>query len=164
MVGEVTMRPYVASAILAGAVVLAPVVAGYAPASSKAPFTVTNDPVKETVVDTMLQRTCTGTVTPIWWAGMPHYRVQFIFYRKPDATKWVKVYHEGIGPEDYPVIELGVSGQWTGLGPPQKNGGKKLSHYAIWPDGDNRLTGSTVEPYGTINLTCESEPSGRIGW
>ena len=38
-----------------------PVAAGYTPVPSKAPFTITNDPVKSPVLETMLQRVCTGT-------------------------------------------------------------------------------------------------------
>jgi hypothetical protein len=150
------MRSYVAAAILIGAVVLAPVVAGHAPALSKSPFTIDNGPVHDTVVDTMLQRTCTGTVVPIWWAGQPHMRVQAVFYRQPDGTKWVKFYHDGMGPDYLPVTEVGVSAQWIGQKDPltmRRQIG--LPSYAVWPGGDNRLNGITVAPWGTIDLTCE---------
>jgi hypothetical protein len=156
MAGKITVRSYVASAILAGAIVLAPVLAGYAPASSKTPFTITNDPVGSTVVDTMQQRTCTGTVVPIWWSGQPNFFVRAIFYRRPDGTKWVDFYHSGLGPDGLRVTELGVSAQWTGLPDPLTyRKGSALPHYAVWPKGDNRLSGITVEPYGTIDLTCD---------
>jgi hypothetical protein len=36
--------------------------AGYTPVSSKSPFTITNDPVKSPVLETMQQRVCTGTM------------------------------------------------------------------------------------------------------
>ena len=39
-----------------------PVPAGYTPVPSKSPFTIMNDPVKSPILETMLQRTCTGTV------------------------------------------------------------------------------------------------------
>jgi TonB family protein len=39
-----------------------PVAAGYTPVSSKSPFTIMNDPVKSPILETMLQRTCTGMV------------------------------------------------------------------------------------------------------
>jgi hypothetical protein len=147
------MRSYVASAILTGAVVLAPVVAGYAPAFSKDAFTITNDPVGGTVVDTMQQRICTGTAVPDWEASFP---VRAIFYGKPDGTKWVNFSYNGIGPGDFPVEVLGVSAQWRGFPPrpgPAFNKAERPS-YAVWPDGDNALSGVTAFPWGTIRLTC----------
>src|ERR1700727_1546782 len=59
---EIAMRPFIAHAFIAAACLLAPVAAGCAPAWSKEPFTITNDPPQGTVVNTMLERTCTGTV------------------------------------------------------------------------------------------------------
>ncbi len=149
------MRSYAASAILAGAVVLAPAVGGYAPALSKTPFTVTNDPVHDTVVDTMQQRICTGTVFPIWWSGLPHVRVQAVFFLRPDGTKWVKWSYNGLGPTDFPVVELGTSAQWTVFPPVRVAQHVWYPHFDVWPQGDNRLSGSTVDPYGTMDLTCE---------
>ena len=145
------MRSYVTSALLA-AFVLAPVVAGTAPALSKSPFTVTNDPVEGTVVDTMLERACSGTVVPLWWTHRSKIWVRAIWYRRPDGTKWVKFYRNGVGPDYFPVTEVGVSAQW--ISAPENYKGD-WTHFAVWPDGDNRLSGKTVDPYGTIDLTCE---------
>ncbi len=39
-----------------------PVAAGYTPVLSKSLFTIANDPVTSPVLETMLQRTCTGTI------------------------------------------------------------------------------------------------------
>ena len=154
MMGKMSMRSYVTSALLAGASILVPVVAGTTPALSKSPFTVTNDPVEGTVVDTMLQRTCSGTLVPIWWSNTPREWVQAIFYKQPDGTKWIKIYYNGKGPAYLPVTELGVSAQWTT--PVEQLAKLTLNtHYAVWPNGDNRLSGTTVEPYGTVDLTCE---------
>jgi hypothetical protein len=157
------MGSYVTSVILAGAVVLAPTAAAAAPEASKTPFTVTNGPVHDTVVDTMLSQTCTGTVVPIWWAHLPNMSVQAIFYGKADGTKWVKFYYNGYGPDDFPVTELGVSAQWLSYslakGPLS---GLNKTHYAVWPtdgQGDNHLSGTTVLPYGTIDLACKFEPA-----
>ena len=156
--GKIAMPSHVASAILAAAFVLAPVVAGTAPASSKTPFTVTNDPVHNTVVDAMQQRTCTGTIAPTWsWIIAP-YRVQAIFYRKPDGTKWVKFYHKAIGPQYLSVTEVGVSAQWNIIPPDRAAATTWYTHYAVWPQGDNRLSGITVDPWGTIDLACTTEP------
>src|SRR5580692_2526817 len=114
------MRRYIAPAFIAAACLLAPVAAGAAPASPKEPFTITNDPPQGTVVNTMLERTCTGTVVPLWsWQGEA-WRVQATWYRRPDGTKWVKFYYNGIGPKYFPVVELGLSAQW--ITPPQKAG------------------------------------------
>jgi hypothetical protein len=158
--GGNTMGSHVASAALAAAFVLAPMVAGYAADPSKPPFTVDNGPVHDTVVDTMLDRTCTGTFVPLWWVHLPHISVQAIFFHKPDSTKWVRFYYNGNGPEDYPVIELGVSAQWIGYSLSKGPGsGMNRTTYAVWPDGDNHLSGTTVSPWGTIDLTCKFEPA-----
>ena len=161
MVGEVSMRSYVASAIINGAVFLAPVVTGYAPALSKSPFTITNDPVHDTVVDTMLQRTCTGTVMPIWWSGLPRMGVQAIFFGKQDGTKWVKFSYNGNGPDVFPVTELGVSAQWNSYGivnaPGRTN---QRPHYAVWPDGDNHVSGATVVLMGRSILPASLSQHG----
>ncbi len=49
-----------------------PVAAGYTPVSSKSPFTITNDPVKSPILDTMLQRVCTGTLV---LGGVPNHPI-----------------------------------------------------------------------------------------
>jgi hypothetical protein len=157
------MRSYLTSAILAGAIVVASMVVGCAAEPSKPPFTIDNGPVHDTVVDTMLSRTCTGTIVPIWWAHLPNISVQAVFFGKPDGTKWVRFYYDGNGPEDYPVTELGVSAQWISHSLVKaKFSGLTRTHYAVWPtdgQGDNHLSGTTVEPYGTIDLTCKFEPA-----
>ena len=94
-----------------------PVAAGYTPVLSKSPFTITNDPVKSPILETMLQRTCTGTMVlggipnhP--WYGMRSW-AQAIFFRKPDGTPWVKFYERGY-PSLSPVTEVGKMVTWTG--------------------------------------------------
>src|SRR5580658_1332198 len=94
-----------------------PVAAGYTPVSSKSPFTIMNDPVKSPVLETMLQRICTGMVvrggiTNHPWYGMRS-QAQAIFFRKPDGTPWVKFYEWGF-PSLSPVTEVGKMLQWTG--------------------------------------------------
>jgi TonB family protein len=141
-----------------------PVLASTAPALSDRPFTITNGPVKDTVVETMLQRTCTGDmVTNQMGDSRPdsilgaHDAVTAIFYRKPDGTPWVKWSSNGGTANYFPVVELGVSAQWRYPylksyynSPPE--------HYAVWPAGDNHLSGRTVggRGPGTIDLTCNS--------
>ena len=73
-----------------------PETAGYTPVASKGPFSITNDPVKSPILETMLQKTCTGTEViggipvnyPIF--GM-HSWAQAVFFRTSRmATPWVK--------------------------------------------------------------------------
>jgi len=161
------MRARVASAILAGVAVLAPVVAGYAPASSKSPFTITNDPVQGTVIDTMQQRTCTGTVVVNPWHGFGRdwseksASVKAVFYRKPDGTAWIAWSQNPLGPMFVPVSEFGVSAQWNTVPYPIGPLTKVTTRYAVYPiggKGDNHLHGISVQPDGTIDLTCEGGP------
>src|ERR1700735_64361 len=62
-----------------------PVAAGYTPVLSKSPFTIMNDPVKSPILETMLQRTCTGTLVLGGIANHPwygiRYGIQAIFFR-----------------------------------------------------------------------------------
>jgi hypothetical protein len=94
-----------------------PVAAGYTPVLSKGPFTIMNDPVKSPILDTMLQRTCTGTEVKGGITNHPEYGMrswaQAIFFRKPDGTPWVKFYERG-HPSLSPVTEVGKMVQWTG--------------------------------------------------
>jgi TonB family protein len=157
-----------------------PVEAGYAPAASKGPFTIMNDPVKSPILETMLQRTCTGMVTTGGVKNHPIYGkrswIKAIFFRKPDGTPWIQFYHEGV-PSLSPVTEIGKSVQWVGE---QEGGGKRdfwWTIYTVWPDGDNHLTGAagtrTVDAYGLqysnniagpVDLTCETEVLPAVAW
>jgi TonB family protein len=131
-----------------------PVAAGYTPVLSKSPFTITNDPVKSPVLETMLQRVCTGTVVlggipnhPIY--GMP-FGAQAIFFRKPDGTPWVKFYERGYQSLS-PVTQVGKMVTWTGR-QEYFNLGKDMAiywlQYTVWPDGDNHLRGRLETPTG----------------
>jgi TonB family protein len=124
-----------------------PVAAGYTPILSKSPFTISNDPVKSPILDTMLQRTCTGTEV---LGGIPNhpiygvrYSTQAIFFRKPDGTPWVKFYEMGY-PVVSPVTEVGKMVTWTGA--QQRFGGAPTAfywlQYTVWADGDNHLRGA----------------------
>src|ERR1700722_95593 len=154
-----------------------PVAAGYMPVLSKSPFTITNDPVKSPILETMLQRTCTGTVVlggipnhPIY--GMP-FGAQAIFFRKPDGTPWVKFYERGYQSLS-PVTQVGKMVTWTGR-QEYFNLGKDMAiywlQYTVWPDGDNHLSGAVgsrmFNSFGvaynnnsagnTVELTCTKE-------
>src|SRR5580698_2639094 len=85
-----------------------PVAAGYKPVLSRSHFSITNDPVKSPVLDTMLQRVCTGRVVNGGIRNHPSYgypsQAQAIFFRKPDGTPWVKFDAWGL-PSISPVTE-----------------------------------------------------------
>jgi TonB family protein len=158
-----------------------PVAAGYPPVLYKSPFPIMNDSVKSPVLDTMLQRTCIGTVvyggiTNHPWYGMRIW-AQAIFFRKPDGTPWVKFYERGY-PSLSPVTEVGKMVQWTGR-LEHRNGPKDIVYiqYTVWPDGDNHLSGAIGSkfidnfgvPYnqnigGAVNLTCATEVLPAITW
>jgi TonB family protein len=157
-----------------------PVAAGYPPVLSKSPFTIMNDPVKSPILDTMLQRTCTGTVVRNGIANHPGYGMriwaQAIFFRKPDGTPWVKFY-EGGYPSLSPVTEVGKIVQWTGRLEHPGKGENVWIQYTVWPDGDNHLSGAIGSkfidnfgvPYnqnvgGPVDLTCSTEVLPAITW
>jgi TonB family protein len=154
-----------------------PVAAGYTPVLSKDPFTIMNDPVKSPILETMLQRTCTGTVVRHGIPNHPEYGMrswaQAIFFRKPDGTPWVKWYAWG-KPNLAPVTEVGKMVQWT-IQRPAKT--PQWVHYTVWSDGDNHLSGAiggiqydrfgvahsnNVE--GPLDLTCATEVLPEITW
>jgi TonB family protein len=161
-----------------------PVAAGYTPGLSKSPFTITNDPVKSPVVDTMLQRTCTGTMVLGGIANHPIYGMhswaQAIFFRKPDGTPWVKFYEQGF-PSLSPVTEVGKMVTWTGRREEVGGGNSKYIRYlqfTVWADGDNHLSGLVgsrmFNIFGVpvnrntggnyVDLTCETEVLPTVTW
>jgi TonB family protein len=122
-----------------------PVAVGYTPASSKAPFTITNDPVKSPILETMVQRTCTATITHNGILNHPAYGMhswaQAVFFRKPDGTPWVKFNYDKYSPIVTPVTEVGKMLTWTG--PEEwKNADIVWHQYTVWLDGDNHLRGA----------------------
>ena len=156
------------------------VAAGYTPpVSSRRPFTIMNDPVKSPILETMLQRTCTGEVVKEGIRNHPayggHHWVQAVFFRKPDdGTPWVKFY-DGGEPLIAPVNEVGKMVQWTGKGESPRKGMSFQYQYTVWPDGDNKLSGN-IEAYfyangpegintgGTVDFTCATEVVPAIAW
>jgi TonB family protein len=155
-----------------------PVDAGYTPVSSKRSFTIMNDPVKSPILETMLQRTCTGTEVRNGISNHPVYGMrstaEAIFFRKPDGTPWVKYYAWG-QPSLAPVTEVGKMVQWTRQ---EQQGAVNMVwfHYTLWADGDNHLrgaTGSVVYRYGfassnniggPVDLTCATEVLPTVTW
>ncbi len=161
-----------------------PMAAGYTPAMSKSPFTITNEPVKSPVLETMLQRVCTGTIVYGGIANQPIFGMrswaQAIFFRKPDGTPWVKFYERGY-PSLSPVTQVGKMVTWTGR-QEYINLGKEMAsfwlQYTVWPDGDNHLSGAVgsrmFNSFGvaynnnvagnTVDLTCATEVLATVTW
>ena len=158
-----------------------PVAAGYTPVLSKGPFTITNDPDKSPILETMLQRTCTGTIV---FGGIPNHPVygmrssaEAIFFRKPDGTPWVKFNERGF-PSLSPVTEVGKMLTWTGRMESPPGGRPAQWHqYTVWPDGDNHIRGaialllvrSGVAYIATgggdsVDLTCTTETLPTVTW
>ncbi len=158
-----------------------PVAASYTPASSKRPFTILNDPVKSPILDTMLQRTCTGTVVRAGIRNHPAYGLrlwaQAVFFRRPDGTPWVQFYEGGYSVLA-PVTEVGKMVTWTGRQEHLEKGNFVFHQYAVWPDGDNHLSGNMGNGYvtnasayqsmnsagGIVDLTCAAEIVPAITW
>jgi TonB family protein len=161
-----------------------PAPAGYTPVASKSPFTITNDPVKSPVLETMLQRVCTGTMVLGGVANHPiygmHFATQAIFFRKPDGTPWVKFWEQGY-PVLSPVTQIGKMVTWTG--PQQLIGGGpggyiRWLQYTAWVEGDNHLSGAIgtrmVNNAGIVfnrnlagnyvDLTCATEAMPTVTW
>ena len=157
-----------------------PTAAGYTPVMSKDPFTIENDPVKSPILETMLQRTCTGTVvragiTNHPWYGMRSW-AQAIFFRKPDGTPWVQFYEGGQAVLS-PVTEIGKMLQWTGRREYVGHGDNIWLQYTLWSDGDNHLSGAIGSRFvshlgvaynnnmgGPVDLTCATEVLPAITW
>ena len=161
-----------------------PVAAGDTPVLSKSPFTITNDPVKSPVLETMLQRVCTGTIVLGGIANQPIYGMrswaQAVFFRKPDGTPWVKfnsMGDTGGGPSLSPVIELGKVLQFTGRVEYLRGQPYFFPPYTVWSDGDNHLSGAggslLYDRFGVahnnnigpqVDLTCATEVLPAIAW
>lgn len=155
-----------------------PVAVSSTPVLSKGPFTVMNDPAKSPILETMLQKICTGTVVRNGIANHPAYGIhswaQAIFFRKPDGTPWVKFYEFG-HPSLSPVTVTGQMLTWTGR---EENPKEPIwVQYTVWPNGDNHLSGAggnrMVDNRGVIynrnlgifvDLTCSTETLPVVTW
>jgi TonB family protein len=161
-----------------------PVAAGNTRVLPKRPFTITNEPVTSPVLETMLQRVCTGTLVLGGVANHPifgmHSRVEAIFFRKPDGTPWVK-FDEAGHPILAPVTQVGKMVTWTG--PRVIVGGgssmyARYLQYTILADGDNHLIGAVgsrrISMTGVlfnqnlggnyVDLTCTTEVLPTVTW
>jgi TonB family protein len=156
-----------------------PVPAGYTPGPARGAFTIANDPVKSPILDTMVQRVCTGSIT---LGGIPnrpafgvHSWAQAVFFRKPDGTPWVKFWERG-HQSLAPVTEVGKMVTWTGRQESAKD--ERWLQYTVWPDGDNHLSGAIGSRVAnranvafndnlagnTVDLTCSTEALPVVTW
>jgi TonB family protein len=154
--------------------------------TSKANFTITNDPVRSTILTKMVQRTCTGTVKLHAVRNHPIYGIFYngeaVFFFTPDGAPWVRFTMAGISVLS-PVSEVGNTIQWTGqsnraYGAPVNIVGVSFTAFSVWPDGENTMEGSitTVDehgvpllvgganPNGTMSFTCATEVVPKPGW
>lgn len=147
-----------------------PLPAGTTQVASKGAFTITNDPLKSPILETMMQRSCTGTIVSGAIRNHSAYGTrswaEAIFFRKPDNTPWVKFYVTG-QPILSKVVEVGKLVQWAGRENAQTG---SFTQYTVWSDGDNNLNGNSEVVYpqgplndaganhmGTVDLTCATE-------
>jgi TonB family protein len=157
-----------------------PAAPGATQAGSARPFTITNEPVTSPVVDTMLQRTCTGTVVKQGIRNHPAYGIrnaaEAIFFRRPDGSPWVKFYEGGFGTLA-PVVEVGKIVKWAGRKEYLAAGVSSFTEYTVWADDNNNLNGSIEIKYsaearfnqlinrgGTIDLSCASAVVPAVNW
>jgi TonB family protein len=149
-------------------------------ARARLPFTITNDPVKSPILETMLQRTCAGTMVLGGIANHPLYGTRFaaqaIFFRKPDGTPWVKLTERGY-PSLSPVTEVGKMVTWTGRQEWLPGGLYQWRQYTLSLDADNHLRGGTalilvragvtfITPRGgdSVDFTCSTEVLPTVTW
>jgi TonB family protein len=144
--------------------------AGYVPTPVRAPFTIANDPVSSPVLDTMMQRTCTGIITTNGgmnqaWRG---YRgdATLTFFRKPDGTPWVKMAESGTLSIS-PVVEIGRMVQWVGPLVGVMGGGisafaRRHFTYTAWADGPNHLLGAEGSPIPNAGTAYAASFGGPI--
>ncbi len=158
-----------------------PVAAGYTPVAPKSPFTIANDPVKSPILDTMVQRICTGTMVlggvpnePVYGA---HYRAQAIFFHRPDGTPWVKFWEKG-HVTLAPVTQVGKMVTWAGIQQGTNPASAWWYQFTVWPDGDNHLRGtiggrratSSGVPFNAnlagnyVDLTCATDAQSTVTW
>ena len=147
---------------------------GYTSPPIRGAFTIANDPVKSQILETMLQRTCTGTVTRNGgynqvWRGM-RAPAEVVFFRKPDGSPWVRFSEGGRPVSVSPVVEVGNMLQWVGPRVIYSAAVVSWNIWTVWPDGPNHLHGAEGSPIphtngaayvtgmgGPVDLTCSTD-------
>lgn len=154
-----------------------PVQTGATPVASRGAFTITNEPVKSPILETMMQRSCTGTIVSGGIRNHSAYGTrswaEAVFFQTPDGLPWVKFYVGG-QPILSKVVQVGKLVQWAGRENLQTG---SFTQYTVWADGGNNLNGNSevVFPYGplneaganhmgTVDLTCATEIVPAVKW
>lgn len=158
-----------------------PVVAGNTPAPFGRPFTITNQPIQSPILNTMLQKTCTGRVVKQGIRNHPWYGVRYeaeaIFFRRPDGTPWVRFFEGGSSPSLAPVVEVGKVLRWSGPEEHLGNGTSSFTQYTAWYDKENTIIGNIETIYfatskgnmptnrgGTVDLNCSTQTVPAVAW
>ena len=150
--------------------------ASYTPKPSRASFTIANEPISSPILETMMQRTCAGTITVNGGLNQPWrgYRgdATIIFFHKPDGTPWAKLSESGILSIS-PVIQIGRMLQFVGplvrvMGGNPSSSFLHYTTYTVWADGPDHLGGAEGSPIpntgaayatgmgGAIDMTCDT--------
>lgn len=158
-----------------------PASTGPAPASSRAAFTITNQPVQSPILETMLQKSCTGLVVKQGirnhpWYGQ-RYQVEAVFFRRPDGTAWVRLHDSSTGDSLAPIVEVGKVLRWTGPAEHLGAGNVAFTEYTAWAEGENLIIGNIYTNYfgpargtmplnrgGTVDFTCSQQTVPAIAW
>lgn len=155
--------------------------AGYLPVSSGRPFTITNQPVRSPILNTMLQRTCIGTVVKQGIRNHPSYGVRYqaeaIFFRRRDGMPWVRFSEGGSASSLAPVVEVGKILRWSGPEEHLSQGGSSFTQYTAWAESTNTILGNIETIFlgsnranmplnrgGTVDLTCSTEIMPAVTW
>ena len=158
-----------------------PTIAGYTPTSSGRPFTITNQPAHSPILETMLQKVCTGTVVKQGIRNHPWYGTRFqaeaIFFRRPDGTPWVSFSEGGSAPTLAPIVEVGRVLRWNGPFEPVAQGGVTYTQYTAWAETDGTIIGNIelifigftranmpLNRGGTVDFTCATQTVPAIKW
>ena len=155
--------------------------AGPAATPSRASFTITNQPVQSPILETMMQKSCTGLVVKQGIRNHPWYgqrfQVEAIFFRRPDGTAWVRLYDSSTGYSMAPIVEVGKVLRWTGPEEHLATGNTSFTEYTAWAEGENLIVGNIQTNYfgparagmplnrgGTVDFTCATQTVPAITW
>ena len=158
-----------------------PKAASYTPALSGRPFTITNQPVQSPILETMLQKNCTGTVVKQGIRNHPYYGTRYqaeaTFFRKAGGTSWIRFSEGGSAPTLAPVVEVGKVLRWSGPEEHLAQGGSSFTQYTAWAETDGIIIGNSeiifigftqanmpLNRGGTVDSTCAAQAAPAITW
>lgn len=158
-----------------------PPTVGVTPASAGQSFTITNQPVQSPILETMLQKSCTGTVVKQGIRNHPSYGVRYqaqaIFFRRPDGAPWVRFSEGGSSLSLAPIVQVGKVLRWSGPEEHLPQGGSSFTQYTAWADGDSVIIGDLETIFlgftrammplnrgGTVEFTCANQSVPAVTW